>query len=173
MIELNLTYEESKKILELGYDFAPVCTKFELYEADGLEAEKRYTKKIVYGEKVSEETVRSKYTLIGDESWFQGKAWVQDFIPIIPKAALEACLPDNSLFPISSEEHSLDWVIYQKYRFIGLRFWSTKSAKSEGGHITWHQPEERHRFQSIYEAFIWCHENYPEELKKKFEEVMK
>jgi len=25
MIELNLTYEESKKILELGYDFSENC----------------------------------------------------------------------------------------------------------------------------------------------------
>lgn len=25
MIELNCTYEESKKILELGYDFSPMC----------------------------------------------------------------------------------------------------------------------------------------------------
>lgn len=165
MIELNCSYEESKKILELSYDFSKICTKFELHQDKEI--------KVCYGEKVSRETIRNQYTLIDDNPWFQGKAWVQDFIPIIPKAALEACLPDNSLFPISSEEHSLDWVIYQKYRFIGLRFWSTKSAKSEGGHITWHQPEERHRFQSIYEAFIWCHENYPEELKKKFEEVMK
>jgi hypothetical protein len=27
-------------------------------------------------------------------------------------------------------------------------------------------------FNSAYEAFIWCHENYPEELKAKFDEVM-
>jgi hypothetical protein len=25
---------------------------------------------------------------------------------------------------------------------------------------------------SSFEAFLWCHENYPEELKAKFEEVM-
>ena len=157
MIELNLTYEESKKILELGYDFAPVCTKFELYEADGLEAEKRYTKKIVYGEKVSEETVRSKYTLIGDESWFQGKAWVQDFIPIIPKAALEACLPDI----VDAYHGDLAWYIPRnplEYRLC-----------RDGDLVTSLLLEE---FDSACEAFIWCHENYPEELKKKFEEVM-
>jgi len=28
------------------------------------------------------------------------------------------------------------------------------------------------RFDSAYEAFLFCHENYPEELKKKFDEVM-
>jgi len=28
MIELNLSFEQSKKILELGYDFSEVCTFF-------------------------------------------------------------------------------------------------------------------------------------------------
>lgn len=158
MINLNLTYEESKKILELGYNFASICTKFELYEADGLEIEKRYTKKIVYGEKVSEETVRSQYTLIGDEPWFQGKAWVQDFIPIIPKAALEACLPDI----VDAYHGGLIWYTPRnppEYRLC-----------RDGDSVTSLLLEE---FDSVYEAFLWCHENYPEELKKKFEEVMK
>jgi hypothetical protein len=28
------------------------------------------------------------------------------------------------------------------------------------------------KFNSAFEAFLWVHENYPEELKKKFDEVM-
>jgi len=168
MIELNCTYEESKKILELGYDFAKVCWHSSYVYLNQYDYGKTLTQIYVHGTGLSLETIEYR---VKDEVDKYGI--VKDFTPIIPKAALEACLPDNSLFPISSEEHSLDWVIYQKCRFIGLRFWSTKSAKSEGGHITWHQPEERHRFQSIYEAFLWCHENYPEELKKKFKEVMR
>ena len=160
MIELNLTYEESKKILELGYDFAPVCTKFELYEADGLEAEKRYTKKIVYGEKVSEETVRSQYALIGDELWFQNKAWVQDFIPIIPKAALEACLPTTLSFGFNED-------VYLMYEYCDKKFqyYQSPDYYCSDGKIYYSS-------KSAYEAFIWCHKNYPKELKKKFEEVM-
>ena len=86
MIELNCSYEESKKILELGYDFSRVCTRFECRDDDDI--------KVVYGEKITENTIRNQYTLIDNEPLFQGKAWCQGFIPIIPKAALEACLPD-------------------------------------------------------------------------------
>jgi len=161
MIELNCTYEESKKILELGYDFSSVCTKFELYEADGLEIEKRYTKKIVYGEKVSEETVRSRYTLIGDEPWFQGKDWVQDFIPIIPKAALEACLPDY-------DDYS--WYINAGKPCFIYEGGCTDNCQTG---IFYLDQIIMNRFDLVYEAFIWCHEKYPEQLKKKFEEVMK
>lgn len=158
MIELNCTYEESKKILDLGYDFSSVCTKFELYEADGLEAEKRYTKKIVYGEKVSEETVRSRYTLIGDEPWFQGKDWVGDFIPIIPKAALEACLPDIN--PSNDE------------RLPDLDISRLRVSKYHIDMCDREHEEIIRQFKTVYEAFIWVHEHYPKELRKKFEEVM-
>jgi hypothetical protein len=27
-------------------------------------------------------------------------------------------------------------------------------------------------YESAFEAFVWLHENYPKELKKKFDEVM-
>ena len=126
MIELNLTYEESKKILELGYNFGNICTKFELRNNDEV--------KINFGEKISSKSIRSQYTLIDNESWFQGIAWIENFVPIIPKAALEACLPD--------------------YFFAG----GSNSI--------------RLHHNSAYEAFTWCHEHHPEELRKKFNEVM-
>jgi hypothetical protein len=33
--------------------------------------------------------------------------------------------------------------------------------------------EEQKEFKNAYEAFIWCQEKYPEELKAKFEEVIR
>ena len=147
MIELNLTYEESKKILELGYDFSKICTKFELHQDKEI--------KVCYGEKVSRETIRNQYTLIDDNPWFQGKAWVEDFIAIIPKAALEACLPDYSFTDAAKRKLSCRW-----YGHIPI---CNEAYALNDIHL---------HHKSAYEAFIWCHENYPEELKKKFDEVM-
>lgn len=150
MIELNCIYEESKKILELGYDFTRVCTKFECRDDDDM--------KVVYGEKVTENTIRNQYTVINNEPWFQGKAWCQGFIPIVPKAVLEACLPDI----VDAYHGDLAWYIPRnplEYRLC-----------RDGDLVTSLLLEE---FDSAYEAFIWCHEHHPEELKKKFEEVMK
>lgn len=139
MIELNCSYEESKKILELGYDFSRVCTRFECRDDDDI--------KVVYGEKVTEDTIRNQYTLIDNEPWFQGQAWCQGFIPIILKAALEKCLPELS---------GSTWLKNLRTNWVILDL---------DPHII--------KLESIFEAFIWCHENYPEELRKKFEEVMK
>ena len=36
MIELNLTYEQSEKILKLGYDFSSICRDFELQRNDNI-----------------------------------------------------------------------------------------------------------------------------------------
>lgn len=137
MIELNLTYEESKKILELGYDFSSVC----------IDWSTEHTKYIKVGSKLIEPRLVEELELAHNQElhpnnilwnysleFSEVESKIQDFInpwaidwityyppiPIIPKAALEACLPDYS-----------------------------------------------------FEAFIWCHENHPEELRKKFNEVMK
>ena len=152
MIELNCSYEESKKILELGYDFGNICTKFELRNNDEV--------KINFGEKISSKTIRSQYTLINDESWFQGKAWIENFVPIIPKAALEVCLPDKL------NVKSLD-----DYVFVNNLDLKTISLSHffDGYYSCYNEYKS---FNSAFEAFTWCHENYPEELKKKFDEVM-
>lgn len=150
MIELNCSYEESKKILELGYDFSKICTKFELHQDKEI--------KVCYGEKVSRETIRNQYTLIDDNPWFQGKAWVQGFIPIIPKAALEACLPDIN--PSNDE------------RLPDLDTSRLRVSKYHTDMCDREHEEIIREFSSVFEAFIWCHNNYPEELKRKFKEVM-
>lgn len=153
MIELNCSYEESKKILELGYDFSKICTKFVELRNNNDEV------KINFGEKISNRSIRSEYTVIDDESWFQSIAWIENFIPIIPKAALEACLPDYLLKKGCNRHFSL---FYHVRKFMGELYWV--NSRDESLTENWFSPDE---------AFRWCHEHYPEELRKKFEEVMK
>ena len=142
MIELNLTHKESKKILELGYDFSPVCDRFvqelaKLKEPEYIEQEQFLV------------------TIFRTET---NQRMSDSLTPIVPKAVLEACLPDI----VDAYHGDLAWYIPRnplEYRLC-----------RDGDLVTSLLLEE---FDSIYEAFIWCHENHPEELKKKFDEVMK
>ena len=124
MIELNCTYEESKKIFELGYDFTEICTEWQDRE-------------------LSTPCITDKYKL------------PETACPIIPKAALEACLPD-----LSYSTYVRGW--------LGHTLCDLDHREYSPNLITLAK-----RFNSVYEAFMWCHENYPEELRKKFEEVMR
>jgi hypothetical protein len=126
MIELNLTYEESKKILELGYDFKNIATHF---------ASKKGKK------------LKPSYT-----SYLNREL----FIPLIPKAALEACLP--------SLRYSHNWCSDE---WFGHNLFDLDTGEYSPELICISQ-----KLNSAFEAFLWCHENYPEELKKKFDEVM-
>jgi hypothetical protein len=175
MIELNCTYEESKKILELGYDFSKICTKFVELRNNNDEV------KINFGEKISNRSIRSEYTLIDDESWFQSIAWIENFVPIIPKAALEACLPE---FETNKAWFSM---VKDNYSEARTHYWVFETPKTIPQSDTWNRRprmlmryvknqmlyENLHSayFESAFEAFIWCHENYSKELKKKFDEV--
>ena len=144
MIELNLTYEESKKILELGYDFAPVCDRF------------------------IEELSRLKKPEYIEQEYFQvtifrteiNQRMSDSLTPIIPKAALEACLPTTLSFGFNED-------VYLMYEYCDKEFqyYQSPDYYCSDGKIYYSS-------KSAYEAFIWCHENYPEELGKKFEEVM-
>ena len=141
MIELNLTYEESKKILELGYDFSPVCDRFvqelaKLKEPEYIEQEQFLV------------------TIFRTET---NQRMSNSLTPIVPKAVLEACLPDI----VDAYHGDLAWYIPRnplEYRLC-----------RDGDLVTSLLLEE---FDSAYEAFIWCHEHHPEELRKKFKEVM-
>jgi hypothetical protein len=78
---------------------------------------------------------------------YSPKSWW--ITPIIPKAALEACLP------------LIDGVIWKRFpaagdgllRCTGLNHRTVETCTG-------------------FHEFLWCHENYPEELKAKFDEVM-
>ena len=155
MIELNCTYEESKKILELGYDFSKVCWK-SLYEyRDQWNLNKAFIRIHVHGTGLS-------LTLIEDQINYQMEKYgIIDLVtPIIPKAALEKCLP--ATLNILDYSGNLDLSSFAK-RFA-CEVIDLHSIMQKGVTHEW--------FTTAFEAFIWCHEKHQEELKKKFDEVM-
>ena len=144
MIELNLTYEESKKILELGYDFSKVCWKSQYsYNQEVLLEHTHGT-----GLPLSSIEYRVKYEV-------DKYGIATDITPIIPEAALEKCLPDYSFIDAANRKLSCRW-----YGHIPI---CNEAYALNNIHL---------HHKSGYEAFMWVHENYPEELKKKFDEVM-
>lgn len=181
MIELNCSYEESKKILDLGYDFGKKfgdvykkrdCPdKYILVEYYKVKAQEYMRVPEEYFntdvekftlERQSIDYEDSLYNNKHNEYFVQGEMFCnpneEGFVPIVPKAALEACLPDI----VDAYHGDLAWYIPRnplEYRLC-----------RDGDLLTSLLLEE---FDSACEAFIWCHENYPEELRKKFEEVMK
>ena len=158
MIELNLTYEESKKILELGYDFRKICTKFEV--KTDIEYQVCYGA-VITSDKWNRVEIESSRVIQDEGKLEHGQriAFNPLSIPIIPKAALEACLPDYLLEKGCNRHFSL---FYHVRKFMGEFYWA--NCRDESLTDNW--------FNSAFEAFIWCHEHYPEELKAKFEEVM-
>lgn len=156
MIELNCSHDESKKILKLGYDFSKICWT-SLYEyRDQHNLNKTFIKIHVHGTGLS-------LTLIEDQIKHQmGKYGIVDFLtPTIPKAALEACLPDK--LDVASSD-SCVFVKNIDLKTISLSYFFEDYYSCYA---------EQKEFNSAFEAFTWCHEYYPEELKKKFNEVMK
>jgi hypothetical protein len=142
MIELNCSYEESKKILELGYDFSSICTKFEFREN-----EEATTLTFLYS--CGEIMTMWNPRMSEPYSYHLKSSPASGIIPLIPKAALEKCLP------------LIDGVIWKRFpaagdgllRCTGLNHRTVETCTG-------------------FHEFLWCHENYPEQLKKKFDEVM-
>ena len=160
MIELNCSYEESKKILELGYDFSPVCATFSASgktSSHGLPFATMIINPSLKGVGHLENLNHLKslpYMRLDKE------IDIDSITPIIPKAALEACLPDKLGIA------SLDNCVFVKnidLKTISLFYFFEDYYSCY---------EEQKEFKSAYKAFIWCHKNYPEVLKKKFKEVM-
>jgi hypothetical protein len=155
MIELNCSYEESKKILELGYDFSKVCWK-SLYEyRDQYNLNRTFIKIHIHGTHLSlasiEDEIKHRMSKYG----------IIDLVtPIIPKAALEKCLPAGLSFGFT--EYG-----YLRYDYdVGeFQYYENPDYYYDDGKIHYSSKFE-------YEIFTWLHENYPEELKAKFDEVM-
>jgi hypothetical protein len=144
-MELNLTHEESKKILELGYDFSPVCDRF-IEELTRLKKPEYIEKEHFYIE-----VFRSEVDQHIKDSW----------IPLIPKAALEACLPTIIL---DTEQGRIYYLSFDGHKTPNYRY----QHKTPDNIRTIYTD-----YESVFKAFLWCHEKYPEELKAKFEKVMK
>jgi len=160
MLELNCSYEESKRILELGYDFSKVCWKSSYEYRDQHNLNKKFISIYLHGTGSSsidiEDGIKhrmSKYGVVGLVT------------PVIPKAALEACLPDYNGYDNDSVI-TYTWAGHTSMRSVCfIPEWNRfTSAISIDEYLTKHH--------SAFEAFLWCHENYPDELKKKFDEVM-
>lgn len=149
MIELNCTYEESKKILELGYDFSKVCWK------TGYYWDKAYLEH-THGTGLLLETQAYRISYLNDH-----KGDTRDHTPIIPKAALEACLITCI---VDCEQKRIFYLSYDRHKKPIYRLNYETPIKTIDTIYT--------EYESAYEAFLWCHENYSEELKAKFNEVM-
>jgi hypothetical protein len=162
MIELNCTYEESKKIRELGYDFSAVCWRFELRDYMGLS---KFFVRLDEELAIEVDTETDHLNWNGLRNWCESYKMGQFTIPIIPKAALEACLPDR----LQIETQKLGYTeIEECYPGKELGYGQYNYWYSSNG-----KPFNSRCFKDgVYEAFLWCHENYPEELKAKFGEVM-
>lgn len=185
MIKLNCTYEESKKILELGYDFSKICTEwqFNFYPPNDDPSKGKIVKWFKLGEYLVNPTLigmlprqevdlLNTYTIDSEEALADLKNYKMGdeyapLIPIIPKTALEACLPDK-LDVVSLN----NYVIVRNCVFVkNIDLKTINLSYFFEDYYSCY--EEQKEFKSAFEAFTWCHNNYPEELKKKFEEVMK
>ena len=146
MIELNLTYEESKRILDLGYDFRRVSNIFVNEQGRFYNRANNY---LAVARDITLYEIDQRPDLI--PAFFR---FIDHLTPIIPKAALESCLPD--LLVNEGDERKV-WYLVYKHR---KRFW-------------WANPRDESltdNLLSLIEAFLWCHEHYPKELKDKFNE---
>jgi hypothetical protein len=150
MIELNLTYEESKKIIELGYDFRKISTDFVTKSGRGKLKRVNDILAVDAGIKIAD--INQCPHDLPDFFYFVES---EKLIPIIPKAALEACLPDYLRY---EDKHT-----WAGHTSICLAYGTGEDLTIEN-YTTEHE--------SAFEAFMWCHEYYPEELKRKFDEVM-
>jgi hypothetical protein len=154
MLELNYSYEESKKILELGYDFSSVCTKFEFREN-----EEATTLTFLYS--CGEIMTMWNPRMSEPYSYYLKSSPASGIIPLIPKAALEACLP----FKVGIDARYFRKFYKTTYSEEEFEVYQAGVNELESNAVIFSS-------SSIYEMFTWLHENYPEELKKKFDEVM-
>lgn len=160
MIELNLNYEQSKKILKLGYDFSEVCWK-SWYRGKYADGEARQEHLHDTGKSIHtiEARIRSEIGMYGI---------LQEVIPIIPKAAVKECIP--TLIVDVKQKHIYQ-LNYSGKKEISLDLNSSNenlTISLAEGYKASHVP-----FCSVFGAFLWCHEKYPEKLREKFEEVLK
>jgi len=153
MIELNLTYEESKKILDLGYDFRRVSNVFVNEQGRFYNRANNYL--AVARDITLYEIDQRPDTL---PAFFR---FIDHLTPIIPKGALEACLPEYEGYEHDSEI-TYTWAGHTAMKSVCFIDECTPR------HIGIGIDEYLYRTKSAYEAFVWCHEHYPKELKDKF-----
>jgi hypothetical protein len=158
MQELDLTYEQSKQILELGYDFSPACKEFIYKSGDYI--------RHFYGVKIKD-SVRG-YQVI--ENGVQKESQLVQFkpstVPIISKAALLIALPSFERTVVSKHYEHLSFTADRDFRFIYLE-------ETHSGNTFKIFDSEEDKEPALIKAFLWCNEKYPAELKQRFGEVIK
>jgi hypothetical protein len=204
MLELNCTYEESKKILELGYDFGRNfgdiykkrnCShKYILVNCEKIKAqdllsqlEEKYHDTYIERftlERLSIDYEDSLYNNKHNEYFELGEILCdpnsERFVPIIPEAALEKCLPEfktnKAWFSMALDEYEEERTFYWAfYTAVTIPSSNTKRPRLLMRYVKNQMLYENMHsvyFKSAFEAFLWLHENYPDELKAKFDEVM-
>ena len=157
MIELNLTYEESKKILDLGYDFRRVSSVFVNEQGRFYNRANNY---LAVARDITLYEIDQRPDLI--PAFFR---FIDHLTPIIPKGALEACLPE-----LEEERHVINarvWLGKDLYAVQEDCIYSLDSDGSGYGSYDLERLKDQ-GFNSAFEAFTWCHEHYRKELKDKF-----
>ena len=142
-LELNLGFYQARQIFELGYDFSPVCDR---WDVSFLHACGQGFSHIIY--RTDEQCPSSTEEL---RDYLYGAGTTSDInalIPLVPKLALEKCLP-----------HVHADVIVVKYPIHDEII-----IRGKDGKVT---------TCNSFSAFLWFHKHYPEELKAKFKEMMK
>jgi hypothetical protein len=147
MIELNLTYEESKKILSLGYDFRRASNVFINEQGRIYNRANNY---LAVARDITLYEIDKRPDLI--PAFFR---FIDHLTPIIPKAALEECLPNHL---IKKGDEKKTWISrYHAYKCKESFWWENTHYETLTDDLF-----------SLIEAFTWCHEHYPKELKEKF-----
>ena len=187
MIELNLSYEESKKIVELGYDFGRkfgdvykkrdcpykyILVKYEKIKAQDCFYQiaeeyydthvERFTlemQSIDYEESIFDDLKLHERFELGEIFNDQNS---KGFVPIIPKAALEACLPTLIIDENDKRDYFLSYNGQKKPTYHYHKY--SELFKTETATYL--------NYGSAFEAFLWCHEYFRKELKAKFDEVI-
>jgi len=169
-MELNLSYEQSKEILELGYDFSSICTKSE------LKTDTEY--RVVYGrpvERGSRKEIESSESMEGDGRivHLRNRSMLDPLmIPIIPEAALLKCFPD-----LEEEPHIKNARVWLgKDLYLDSEdciYLGDIDGDGIGYGSYFLERLKDQEFKSGYEAFLWCHRHYPEKLKAKFTKELK
>jgi hypothetical protein len=204
MIELDLSYEESKKILELGYDFGRKfgdiykkrdCPhKYILVNCEKIKAQDYCQVAEKYHDTYLERFTLERQSIDYEDSLYNNKhneyfelgeilsnPNSEGFVPIIPEAALEKCLPEfktnKAWFSMAldeyEEERTFYWAFYTAVTIPNSDIKRPRLLMRYVKNQMLYENMHSAYFKSAFEAFLWCHENYPEELKKKFDEVVK
>lgn len=191
MIKYETSVEEAKQIEELGFDFSKVCKDFYVDCDFDIEEGFSFGRCIARVAKTDSLNVYRRHTItsfLEPFRWEWGDGEIADIddtdfrlnletgttihtgaregtiyevIPIIPYPILEACLPDDNLKQFTFVRWTRD-ITECGYEI------SCDKDMGYGYEEVLHENFD----QDVVKAFIWCVKNYPEETKKRFNEVM-